>query len=68
MVKHAQTIRRLLLTNYFSVFDHFVGLAFKGLILFQPNVAFHIETSHLICSANQITGFYMKCNTGLKGV
>ena len=28
----------------------------------------HIETSHLICSANQMTGFYMKCNTGLKRV
>ena len=23
---------------------------------------FHIETSHLICSANQMTNFYMKCN------
>ena len=33
---------------------------------FQPSVKFHIETSHLICSANQITGFYMKCNTGLE--
>ena len=41
----------------------------KRLILlnpFQPSVAFQIETSHLICSANQVTGFYMKCNTGLK--
>ena len=27
---------------------------------------FHIETSHLICSANQMIGFYMKCDTGLK--
>ena len=27
---------------------------------FQPSVEFQIETSHLICSANQITGFYMK--------
>ena len=27
----------------------------------QPSVAFHIETRHLICNANQITGFYMKC-------
>ena len=33
---------------------------------FQPNVAFNLETSHLICSANQITGFRMKCNTGLR--
>ena len=31
-----------------------------------PGVAFHIETSHLVCSTNQITGFYMKCNTRLK--
>ena len=32
MVKHFQTIRRLLLTNCLSVSDHFVGLALKGLI------------------------------------
>ena len=34
MVKQTQTIRvnlRLLPTNCLSVFDHFVGLAFKGL-------------------------------------
>ena len=37
MVKQTQTIRRLLLTNCLSVFDHFVGLALKGLmdLLFQ---------------------------------
>ena len=34
MVKHTQTIRRLLPTNCLSVFDHCVGLALKGLILF----------------------------------
>ena len=33
---------------------------------FQPSVAFHVETSHLIRNANQTTGFYMKCNNGLK--
>ena len=33
---------------------------------FQPIVSFHIETSHLICSAKQMTDFYMKCNTGLE--
>ena len=33
---------------------------------FQPSVAFHIETSHLICRANQMSRFYMKCNAGLK--
>ena len=31
MVKHAQTIRRLVSTNCLSVFDHFVGLALKRL-------------------------------------
>ena len=31
MVKHTQTIRRLLPTNSVSVFDHFVRLALKGL-------------------------------------
>ena len=31
MVKHTQTIRRLLPTNCLSVFDHLVELAVKGL-------------------------------------
>ena len=31
MVKHTQTIRRLLPTNCLSVFNYFVGLALKGL-------------------------------------
>ena len=35
MVKHTQTIRGLLPTNYLSVFDHFVGLALKGLIILE---------------------------------
>ena len=34
MVKHIQTIHRLLPTNCLSVFDHFVGLALKGLNIF----------------------------------
>ena len=35
---------------------------------FQPNVAFHIEISYMICIANQMTGFIMKSNTRLKWV
>ena len=31
MVKHTQTIRWLLAKNFLSVFDHYVGLEFKGL-------------------------------------
>ena len=34
--------------------------------LFQPSAAFHIETSHLFCSVKQMTGFFIKSNTGLK--
>ena len=33
MVRHNQAIRWLLLTNCLRVFDHFVGLALKGLNL-----------------------------------
>ena len=32
----------------------------------EPSVSFHIETSHLVRAANQMTSLYMKCNTGLK--
>ena len=35
---------------------------------FQPNVAFHIKTSRLTCKANQMTGFYLKCNMGCNGL
>ena len=42
---------------------------FWTLTHFRPvSAAFHVQTSHLICNANQITGFYMKCNNGLKRV
>lgn len=27
---------------------------------FQSSVSFHLETSHLIRSANQVTGFYVQ--------
>ena len=33
MVKHTQTIHRQQPTNCLSVFDHFVGLALKGLAI-----------------------------------
>ena len=35
---------------------------------FQLSITFHIENSHLIYSANQMAGFYIKCNTKLKWV
>ena len=33
---------------------------------FQPSVDLHVETSHLFCFGKQMTGFYVKPNTGLK--
>ena len=35
---------------------------------FEPSVASDIETSHLIWNANQMTVFYIRCNTRLKWV
>ena len=32
---------------------------------FQPNAVFLLETSHLICTANEMTGSYMKSSTRL---
>ena len=42
MVKHTQTTRRFLQANCLSVFDHFVGLALKGL----KNVEFFIVSDY----------------------
>ena len=33
---------------------------------FQSSVAIHIKTTHLFCSAKQITGSFMKANTGVR--
>lgn len=42
---------------------------FWTLTHFRPvSAAFHVQTSHLICNTNQITGSYMKCNNDLKRV
>ena len=38
IVKHTKTICWLLLTNCLSVFDHFVGLALKGLLTKENRV------------------------------
>ena len=38
----------------------------KPISPFQPSIAFHIETSHLFWKTKQLTGFYMKRNTGMK--
>ena len=55
-----------------SLMENFVFCALwlmrKLLNPFQTSVAFHIETSHLFSRAEQMTGFYMKHNTGFKWI
>ena len=48
MVKHTQTIRRLLPTNCLSVLDHFVGLALKSLLSNKYNNTFSASFSDSI--------------------
>ena len=33
----------------------------------QSSIVFHIDTGHLICSANQMTSFYMNATLGWNG-
>ena len=40
MVKHTQIISLLLLTNYLSVSDHFVGLGLKGLSKIKSDLSY----------------------------
>ena len=44
MIEHTQTVRRVLLTNSLSVFDHFVWLALKGLFkIFNEECNLNLE-------------------------
>ena len=42
---------------------YIVKTSFAIFNTFQASFAFHIETSNFICTANQGTGFHIKCNT-----
>ena len=62
------TLLLFLFDNFEQVFG-WRGLKVSLQTLIQPfqcSFAFRLETSHLICNTNQMTGFYMKCNTGQK--
>ena len=60
MVKHIQTIRRLLPANCLSVFDHTVRLALNGLILLTMTLHIHLLKSLIISRAvsKQVFGSY----------
>ena len=64
MVKYAQAIRRLLSANCLSLFDHFVGLALKGLITIQPE-----KFKSLIGVADSDNCFFFdKCKGGSESI
>ena len=79
MVKHTQTIRRLLPTNYLGVSDHFVELPLKGLTCLSPimlcktNDLFLYETQHW-AEMSQIQGkffgaaFFMLPSEGIRNI
>ena len=53
-------------SQIFIIFEALIPyLEHKGRLIFNPlttNVPCHIESSQLICNANQLTGFYMMGN------
>ena len=52
MAKHTQTISRLLPVNYLSVFDHFEGLALKGLGTEKTGIRICFTRFSDVCFAN----------------
>ena len=58
----------LTLSIYFLAGKTSKGDTMKVFNPFQPSVAPHIETSHLICTENQIAGFSVPFNTWLKWI
>ena len=63
-------IRTRKTANTYAFYALHLLLKGTGLLVnpFQPSVAFYTKTSHMICGVNRMTGFYIKCNTGLKWI
>ena len=59
--------QKLLMVTHFNVSRTF-RVYDEGFNEFQLSAMFHIEANHLIYTANQMTGFYMKHSTRLKYV
>ena len=55
MVKHTQAIRRLLPTNCLGVFQHFKGLAFKGLS--NSSEIIHIALIYIECMRQEMEDY-----------
>ena len=63
-------VKRNLISNISNLVHKLSGKLsndLKNYRIFNPlmtNVPYHVETSHLICIANHLTGFYMMGNIG----
>ena len=55
-------VKYLTRNHFFKQPAYFIG---NFITSFQSSVSFHVKTSHLIWTTNQMTGFHMKYNTGL---
>ena len=60
MVRHTQTIRFQQPPNYLSVFDHFLGLALKGLTLSGAVQLFMVVFVTFVLKENLETGYTTK--------
>ena len=67
MVKHTQTIRRLLRTNCLSVFDDFVGLAVNWLILRTKLENVINDIYYCSCNTCLASYFFKKSSLRFKG-
>ena len=63
-LKKCYDTKGVVLMTFFSVFHGGMQNFKLPLNQFTTNVPHHIETSQLICIANQLTSFYMKGNIG----
>ena len=55
IVRHTQRIRRHQATNFLSVFDHFVGLALKGLSNIAFIIAFFFQNILVVTTIEPVT-------------
>ena len=71
MAKHILKILRCshckILKLFSAIFQHYAR-EIQSVLPFNDQCPSHIETGQLLCSANQLTGFYMSGTLVLKGL
>ena len=70
-VRLSQNVKGVMMRNCVIVFYMKANIFLNFLNLYEPfndQCSHHIETSQLICSASQLTGFYMMGTLVIKGL